>query len=337
MGGLDVVEATSHSLGTGGFVGIAVVSLGEIVRQLEQLALGVVRLVASFSAEPLGFRPHAAAGPVDQHPLVLAQRENIAAFQDDGALLAGPVAKNDVKAAVENEEELVGVVVGMPHVVAERVGDADVVVVHRRDDTWAVELVERGEGLSQVHGLVYVHLSTHLLTMTSVHVVLVQPEIAPNTGAIIRLCANTGATLHLVEPLGFELGDRLLRRGGLDYHEYADMHVHADLDAVAATLTGRWFGFSARSTRRYTDIAYEDDDVLVFGTERAGLTPEQKERFPAEQLLTIPMLAGNRSMNLANAVSVVVYEAWRQADFAGAGADQPGLTSETTATAPFDS
>ena len=166
---------------------------------------------------------------------------------------------------------------------------------------------------------------------------VVQPEIAPNTGAIIRLCANTGATLHLVEPLGFELGDRLLRRGGLDYHEYADMHVHADLDAVAATLTGRWFGFSARSTRRYTDIAYEDDDVLVFGTERAGLTPEQKERFPAEQLLTIPMLAGNRSMNLANAVSVVVYEAWRQADFAGAGADQPGLTSETTATAPFDS
>ncbi|MDW3220508.1 MAG: tRNA (cytidine(34)-2'-O)-methyltransferase [Acidimicrobiales bacterium] len=169
------------------------------------------------------------------------------------------------------------------------------------------------------------------------HVVLVQPEIAPNTGAIVRLCANTGATLHLVEPLGFQLDDRLLRRGGLDYHEYAEMTVHPNLDAVAAALPGRWFGFSARSTRRYTDVDYRDDDVLVFGTERSGLSPDDKQRFEQDRLLTIPMLAGNRSMNLANAVSVVVYEAWRQADFAGAGADQPGLTAETTASPPFDS
>lgn len=172
--------------------------------------------------------------------------------------------------------------------------------------------------------------------MAGVHVVLVQPEIAPNTGAIVRLCANTGATLHLVEPLGFSLDDRLLRRGGLDYHEYADMQVHADLDAVATALPGRWFGFSARSSRRYTDVAFADDDVLVFGTERSGLSDEQKQRFDADHLLTIPMLAGNRSMNLANAVSVVIYEAWRQRDFAGAGADRPELTAETTAQPPFD-
>lgn len=169
------------------------------------------------------------------------------------------------------------------------------------------------------------------------HVVLVQPEIAPNTGAIVRLCANTGATLHLVEPLGFQLDDRLLRRGGLDYHEYAEMEVHPDLDAVAAVLSGRWFGFSARSTRLYTEVDYREDDVLVFGAERSGLSVEDKQRFEHDRLLTIPMLAGNRSMNLANAVSVVVYEAWRQTDFTGAGADQPGLTAETTAAPPFDS
>ncbi|MEM7141865.1 MAG: tRNA (cytidine(34)-2'-O)-methyltransferase [Actinomycetota bacterium] len=168
------------------------------------------------------------------------------------------------------------------------------------------------------------------------HVVLVQPEIAPNTGAIIRLCANTGAALHLVEPLGFRLDDRLLRRGGLDYHEYADVTVHAGLEDAHAALPGRWFGFSARSTRRYTDVAYRDDDVLVFGTERRGLSSDQKARFADDHLLTIPMLAGNRSMNLANAVSVVLYEAWRQDDFSGAGADRPGLTSETTASPPFD-
>lgn len=168
------------------------------------------------------------------------------------------------------------------------------------------------------------------------HVVLVQPEIAPNTGAVVRLCANTGASLHLVEPLGFALDDRLLRRGGLDYHEYATVEVHADLAAVATALPGRWFGFSARADRRYTDVTYRDDDVLVFGTERSGLSPDQRARFPDDHLLTIPMLPGNRSMNLANAVSVVVYEAWRQVDFTGAGADQPGLTAETTASEPFD-
>ena len=108
------------------------------------------------------------------------------------------------------------------------------------------------------------------------HVLLVHPEIAPNTGAIVRLCANTGAGLHLVEPLGFSLDDRLLRRGGLDYHEAASMTVHGSLTEARAVLPGRWFGFSARSTTSYVDIEFDDDDVLVFGAELAGLTDEAK-------------------------------------------------------------
>ncbi len=169
------------------------------------------------------------------------------------------------------------------------------------------------------------------------HVLLVHPEIAPNTGAIIRLCANTGARLHLVEPLGFSLDDRLLRRGGLDYHEAASMTVHASLDDARTALTGRWFGFSARSTRSYAEVEFEDDDVLVFGAERAGLTDEVKATITLEQMLTIPMRPGNRSINLANAVSIVVYEAWRQQGFSGAGAEPlGGLTSETLLADDFD-
>lgn len=169
-----------------------------------------------------------------------------------------------------------------------------------------------------------------------VHVLLVHPEIAPNTGAIVRLCANTGAGLHLVEPLGFSLEDRMMRRGGLDYHEAASMTVHGSLTEARAVLPGRWFGFSARSTTSYVDIEFDDDDVLVFGAERAGLTDEAKSAISAERMLTIPMRPGNRSINLANAVSIVVYEAWRQRGFAGAGPNDDGLTSETLLTGDFD-
>jgi tRNA (cytidine/uridine-2'-O-)-methyltransferase len=152
-----------------------------------------------------------------------------------------------------------------------------------------------------------------------VHIVLVEPQIAPNTGAIIRLCANTGAELHLVGPLGFELDDARLRRGGLDYHEYATVAVHDDLDAVRHSLPGRWFAFSASGTRRYTDVDYRPDDVLVFGTERTGLRRQVLADMRMTDILTIPMRPDSRSLNLANAVSVVVYEAWRQADFVGHG------------------
>lgn len=165
------------------------------------------------------------------------------------------------------------------------------------------------------------------------HVVLVHPEIAPNTGAIIRLCANTGSQLHLVEPLGFELDDSLLKRGGLDYHEYATMHVHPTLDDLVAALPGRRFGFSSRGARRYTDVAFAPDDVLVFGAERAGLSEAAQAWIPDDHLLSIPMRAG-RSLNVANAASIVVYEAWRQHGFAGADGGSP--TAERLHLEPFD-
>ncbi len=176
-------------------------------------------------------------------------------------------------------------------------------------------------------------------TIRHVHVVLVEPEIAPNTGNIIRLCANTGCDLHLVEPLGFSLDDRLLRRGGLDYHERTNLTVHASLDAVAAELTGRWIAFSSHAERLHTNWTYRDDDVLVFGAEGAGLTDSVRQRFSPDHQLTIPMKPNNRSLNLSNAIAVVVYEAWRQADFAGAGgspAGDSGLTSERPGSSPFD-
>ena len=168
------------------------------------------------------------------------------------------------------------------------------------------------------------------------HVVLVQPEIAPNTGAIVRLCANTGCDLHLIEPLGFELTDPLLRRGGLDYHEYVSVQVHPSLDNLLAALPGRSFGFSSWASRAYTEIEFAPDDVLVFGAERSGLPGTAKALIPEDQLLVIPMRAGNRSLNLANAASVVVYEAWRQHGFSGASRDRSGLTSETPSADPFD-
>lgn len=149
-------------------------------------------------------------------------------------------------------------------------------------------------------------------------VVLVHPEIPPNTGNVIRLAANTGARLHLVEPLGFRMDDRDLRRAGLDYHEYARVLVHADWTACLTALAGRrMFAFSTRGTRRYAEVAFEPDDVFVFGAETSGLPVECLAAFPEARRLRIPMRPENRSLNLSNAVAVVVMEAWRQNGFAG--------------------
>jgi tRNA (cytidine/uridine-2'-O-)-methyltransferase len=148
-------------------------------------------------------------------------------------------------------------------------------------------------------------------------VVLYQPEIPPNAGNVIRLCANTGCRLHLVEPLGFSMDDRQLRRAGLDYHEMACVTVHRDWEACAAVLGPRRFALTTRATRIHTDVTYMDGDVFVFGAETAGLPAGLLDGFPAERRLRLPMVAGNRSLNLSNAVAVVVYEAWRQQGFAG--------------------
>ena len=148
------------------------------------------------------------------------------------------------------------------------------------------------------------------------HIVLYQPEIAPNTGNIIRLAANTGAQLHLVRPLGFTLNDRTLARAGLDYHERAAMTVHDDWPACRAVLgQRRMFAITTRGSTRYDAARFAADDALVFGPETRGLPADMFEAFPATQRLRLPMQAENRSLNLANAVAVVVYEAWRQIGF----------------------
>ena len=169
----------------------------------------------------------------------------------------------------------------------------------------------------------------------NLHVVLVAPEIAPNTGNIVRLCANSGATLHLVEPLGFSLADRLLRRAGLDYGELADVRVHGSWAQCSHELGAkRSYALTSHATRRYDRVAYADDDVLVFGAERAGLDTDTLAAFDADHRLGIPMRPGNRSLNLANAVAIVVYEAWRQHGYAG-GAPF-AVTTETPGGAPFE-
>ena len=151
------------------------------------------------------------------------------------------------------------------------------------------------------------------------HVALYQPEIPGNTGNIIRLCANTGATLHLIRPLGFFTDDRALRRAGLDYHEFTTMQEHDSWEHLSAALPqSRVFAFSARATRRYDQVAYRCDDILVFGPESRGLPASVLEGLPPEQRLRMPMQPQRRSLNLSNAVSVAVYEAWRQLDFSGA-------------------
>ncbi|MGF6296144.1 MULTISPECIES: tRNA (uridine(34)/cytosine(34)/5-carboxymethylaminomethyluridine(34)-2'-O)-methyltransferase TrmL [Paraburkholderia] len=152
------------------------------------------------------------------------------------------------------------------------------------------------------------------------NVVLVEPEIPPNTGNVIRLCANTGARLHLIEPLGFPLDDTKMRRAGLDYHEYAEMNVHADWDAFIANETpdsSRMFAFTTRGSGRFHDHAFRPGDWFVFGAETRGLPDTVLERFANEQRVRLPMRPGNRSLNLSNTVAVVVFEAWRQAGFEG--------------------
>ena len=153
-------------------------------------------------------------------------------------------------------------------------------------------------------------------------IVLVHPEIPPNTGNVIRLAANTGAELHLVEPLGFTLGDRELKRAGLDYHEYARVRVHHDWAACRVALdvpqARRWLALTTQATRSLYACSLRQDDVFVFGCETAGLPDAILAQFPAQARLRVPMMPGMRSLNLSNAVAVTVYEAWRQAAFEGA-------------------
>ena len=149
-------------------------------------------------------------------------------------------------------------------------------------------------------------------------VILHAPEIPPNTGNVIRLCANTGARLHLVEPLGFALEDRQLRRAGLDYHEYARVRVHASLDAALAEVAPvRLFASSTRGTVRYDTPRYVPGDAFLFGSETRGLPDAVLDAVPADRRLRLPMRPGNRSLNLSNAVAVLVFEAWRQQGFDG--------------------
>ena len=150
-------------------------------------------------------------------------------------------------------------------------------------------------------------------------IVLFQPEIPPNTGNSIRLAANTGAHLHLVRPLGFDLSDRQLARAGLDYHDLARVSVHDDWDACLHALAGRrMFALSTKGAQRYDRIDYREGDVLLFGRETAGLPADVLASLPEAHTLRIPMCPSNRSVNLSNAVAVVVFEAWRQLGFAGA-------------------
>jgi tRNA (cytidine/uridine-2'-O-)-methyltransferase len=148
--------------------------------------------------------------------------------------------------------------------------------------------------------------------------ILYQPEIPPNTGNIIRVCANTGTRLHLVHPLGFELDDRRLRRAGLDYREFATLSEYPSLEACLMKLAGRrLFALSTRGSRSYSEASFAEDDVFLFGPETRGLPQQTLDALPQDQCLRIPMRPDNRSLNLSNSVAVVIYEAWRQCGFAG--------------------
>lgn len=152
------------------------------------------------------------------------------------------------------------------------------------------------------------------------HVVLFQPEIPPNTGNVIRLCANSGAALHLIRPLGFELDHAKLRRAGLDYHEFATVAAYDDLTAfLHAVAPRRLLALSTRGSRRYDSVEYADGDALLFGPETRGLPQDVLDAVDAQHRLRLPMRPGNRSLNLSNAVAIVVYEAWRQLGFEGQG------------------
>ncbi|MBC8058173.1 MAG: tRNA (uridine(34)/cytosine(34)/5-carboxymethylaminomethyluridine(34)-2'-O)-methyltransferase TrmL [Rhizobiales bacterium] len=152
------------------------------------------------------------------------------------------------------------------------------------------------------------------------NIVLVRPEIPPNTGNVIRLAANTGCALHLIEPLGFAMDDRQLKRAGLDYHEYAPVRMHPSWDAFIDAMQpepSRLFAFTTRGNRAFAEVAWRARDWLVFGSETAGLPAELRERFEPSQRLRLPLREGQRSLNLSNAVAVAVFEAWRQNGYAG--------------------
>ncbi|VAX04865.1 tRNA (cytidine(34)-2'-O)-methyltransferase [hydrothermal vent metagenome] len=153
------------------------------------------------------------------------------------------------------------------------------------------------------------------------HVVLFQPEIPPNTGNIIRLCANCGAQLHLIRPLGFDMSHKQLRRAGLDYHEFSKVQIHDTLEAFVQTVNpARLFACSTKGQQNYTGISYAAGDAFLFGPETRGLPADILDSLPREQLLRIPMLPDNRSLNLSNATAIIIYEAWRQQGFVGARA-----------------
>ncbi len=150
-------------------------------------------------------------------------------------------------------------------------------------------------------------------------IILFEPEIPPNTGNIIRLCANTGCQLHLIQPLGFQLNDRKLRRAGLDYHEWVRLQLHGSLDACLKKMNPeRLFAFTTRGGQRFNDVVYRPEDALLFGPETRGLPNTVLDSIPIDRQVRIPMVSSVRSLNLSNAVAIVVYEAWRQAGFAGA-------------------
>ena len=151
------------------------------------------------------------------------------------------------------------------------------------------------------------------------HIALFEPEIPPNTGNIIRLAANTGARLHLIEPLGFSLQEKQLRRAGLDYSELANMDVHPDFSAFLHAMAGRrLFAMTTKASHPHSEAAFQDEDVLLFGPETRGLPKDILDTLPAPQKLRLPMVANSRSLNLSNAVAVTLYEAWRQLDYIGA-------------------
>jgi tRNA (cytidine/uridine-2'-O-)-methyltransferase len=151
------------------------------------------------------------------------------------------------------------------------------------------------------------------------HVVLYEPEIPPNTGNIIRLCANTGCQLHLIEPLGFSLEDKQMRRAGLDYNEYATVKIHSDYASfLEAEQPGRLFGLTTKGSRHYHEAAFQDGDYLMFGPETRGLPENVRNGLPEDHRLRVPMRPESRSLNLSNTAALVVYEAWRQLGFKGA-------------------
>jgi tRNA (cytidine/uridine-2'-O-)-methyltransferase len=146
-----------------------------------------------------------------------------------------------------------------------------------------------------------------------IHIALHQPEIPPNTGNIIRLCANTGAQLHLIHPLGFTLDDKRMRRAGLDYHEWANIkHYDNDEDFIIQNQNKRIFSCSTKASKNYTDMAYQEEDILLFGAETRGLPATLRDRY---ECIRIPMRSHSRSLNLSNSVAIILFEAWRQLDF----------------------